>query len=503
MRRVSKRILSSVLTGAMLLSLISSSALAAEPITEPEESPQSNGMTYEDRDAIESIQATVVDSFYGYKVGSVEITYQPGTDLRDVENGTYTVWDRGFNNPEFGKLKITDTQVDDNVVTLIVDEGTDKVTDRTRETYGTLCTSSNWYIDNKGYVHYDGMEKDSIGKEILPNDINKGLQWRNLDLILTIDDQPVYDGIFSTDGVGNMLPDDMTVWEEPILPDGLDEVVLEMVDVGWEAEGYTQVNEQEGTEGRVPVQVIYPEGYDANRAEPYPTIVYQCGGGVCYWEDNGEYAANNLGCNVVYDVMMTEWHEQMPDAIVMSVNVHSTPIDNSATEIAGVLDYAIANWNVDKDRIIVVGNSQGTLISSDLIRQRPDLVAGFVECNGNLGAQGCASWAFDRKGVIVIDNEEGELDEDTVMMDALEAGAADFEADGPALEITCDPDAFNDVVKALEGKGYAFASAEIEMVPQNYITLTGEGDVKNMEKLIDMLEDNDDVQNVWHNWNQD
>ena len=86
------------------------------------------------------------------------------------------------------------------------------------------------------------------------------------------------------------------------------------------------------------------------------------------------------------------------------------------------------------------------------------------------------------------------------MMDALEAGAADFEADGPALEITCDPDAFNDVVEALEGKGYAFASAEIEMVPQNYITLTGEGDVKNMEKLIDMLEDNDDVQNVWHNW---
>ena len=125
------------------------------------------------------------------------------------------------------------------------------------------------------------------------------------------------------------------------------------------------------------------------------------------------------------------------------------------------------------------------------------------KCNGNLGAQGCVSWSFDKKGVIVIDNEEGELDEDTVMMDALEAGAADFEADGPALEITCDPDAFNDVVKALEGKGYAFASAEIEMVPQNYITLTGEGDVKNMEKLIDMLEDNDDVQNVWHNWDND
>ena len=131
-------------------------------------------------------------------------------------------------------------------------------------------------------------------------------------------------------------------------------------------------------------------------------------------------------------------------------------------------------------------------------RTAPEVRHAFDKCNGNLGAQGCVSWSFDKKGVIVIDNEEGELDEDTVMMDALEAGAADFEADGPALEITCDPDAFNDVVKALEGKGYAFASAEIEMVPQNYITLTGEGDVKNMEKLIDMLEDNDDVQNVWH-----
>ena len=89
------------------------------------------------------------------------------------------------------------------------------------------------------------------------------------------------------------------------------------------------------------------------------------------------------------------------------------------------------------------------------------------------------------------------------MMDALEAGAADFEADGAALEITCDPDVFNDVVKTLEGKGYTFASAEVEMVPQNYIQLSGEGDVKNMEKLIDMLEDNDDVQNVWHNWDND
>ena len=118
-----------------------------------------------------------------------------------------------------------------------------------------------------------------------------------------------------------------------------------------------------------------------------------------------------------------------------------------------------------------------------------------------LGATGCVSWSFDRKGVIVIEREY--LDEDTVMMDALDAGADDMQAEEEIFEIYTDPDAFNDVVAALEGKGYVFASAEIDMVPQNYIKLTSEEDIKNMEKLIDYLEENDDVQNVYHNWEQE
>ena len=136
-------------------------------------------------------------------------------------------------------------------------------------------------------------------------------------------------------------------------------------------------------------------------------------------------------------------------------------------------------------------------------RTAPEVRHAFDKCNGNLGARGCVSWSFDKKGVVVIDNEDQELDEDTVMMDALEAGAGDFEADGPVMEVRCEPDDFNAVVKALEDKGYTFLSADIAMVPQNYITLTDEGDLKNMQKLIDMLEDNDDVQNVWHNWEND
>ena len=135
-------------------------------------------------------------------------------------------------------------------------------------------------------------------------------------------------------------------------------------------------------------------------------------------------------------------------------------------------------------------------------RTAPEVRHAFDKCNGNLGAQGCVSWSFDRKGVIVISNEDEELDEDTVMMDALDSGAEDFSADGPVFEITTDPDSFNDVVASLEQKGYTFESAELEMVPQNYVTMTGEDDVKNMEKLLDMLDDNEDVQNVWHNWQQ-
>ncbi|MBE7007890.1 MAG: YebC/PmpR family DNA-binding transcriptional regulator [Ruminococcaceae bacterium] len=136
-------------------------------------------------------------------------------------------------------------------------------------------------------------------------------------------------------------------------------------------------------------------------------------------------------------------------------------------------------------------------------RTAPEVRHYFDKFGGNLGAQGCVSWSFDRKGVIVIDNEDGDYEEDKVMEDALEAGADDFEADGPIFEITTDPDAFPDVVKALEDKGYVFVSAEISMVPQNYVTLKTEEDVKNMEKLIDFLEENEDVQNVWHNWEQD
>ena len=123
----------------------------------------------------------------------------------------------------------------------------------------------------------------------------------------------------------------------------------------------------------------------------------------------------------------------------------------------------------------------------------------FDKYGGNMGTTGCVSWSFQRKGVIVIDNEDGDLDEDKVLNDALEAGADDIEPDDSVFEVFTTPDDFPKVSGALDDAGYSFLSAQVEMVPQSYITLTEPEDIKNMERMLEMLEDNDDVQNVWHN----
>lgn len=130
-------------------------------------------------------------------------------------------------------------------------------------------------------------------------------------------------------------------------------------------------------------------------------------------------------------------------------------------------------------------------------RTAADMRHYFDKFHGNLGQTGCVSFMFDRKGVIII--EADGQDEDALMMDALDAGAEDFAAEEGYYEITTDPDSCSTVREALEGK-YTISSADVEMVPQTTVVLTAEDDVKNMGKLLEMLEDNDDVQNVYHNW---
>jgi YebC/PmpR family DNA-binding regulatory protein len=123
----------------------------------------------------------------------------------------------------------------------------------------------------------------------------------------------------------------------------------------------------------------------------------------------------------------------------------------------------------------------------------------FDKCGGKMGATGCVSWSFQRKGVIIVADEDGALDEDAVLTDALDAGAEDVEAGGGYYEIVTAPDGFADVCGKLEGAGYRLLSAEAEMLPQNYVSLTDPDDVKNMGKMLEMMEGSDDVQNVFHN----
>lgn len=122
----------------------------------------------------------------------------------------------------------------------------------------------------------------------------------------------------------------------------------------------------------------------------------------------------------------------------------------------------------------------------------------FDKFGGNLGAMGCVSFMFDKKGVLVIENEG--LDEEKVMDDCVESGAADFEYQEEAVIIYTDPSDFAAVKAALEEKGYTFASAQLEQVPSTYTVLTDEFHISKMNRLIEALEDNDDVQEIWHNW---
>lgn len=125
----------------------------------------------------------------------------------------------------------------------------------------------------------------------------------------------------------------------------------------------------------------------------------------------------------------------------------------------------------------------------------------FDKYGGNMGQSGCVSFMFNRQGVIIIEAEG--IDEEKLMEDALEAGAVDFIAEDDIFDIRTEPNDMGAIRDDLEAKGYKYVSAEVEYVPTTYTKLTNEDDIKNMTKMLDMFEDNDDVQNVYHNWETD
>ena len=149
----------------------------------------------------------------------------------------------------------------------------------------------------------------------------------------------------------------------------------------------------------------------------------------------------------------------------------------------------------------------GIAIIVDALTDNKNRTAGngrsaFTKGGGSIGTQGCVSFMFDKKGQIIIDREECEMDGDDLMMLALDAGAEDFQEEEDSFVVLTDPDAFSQVREALEKEGVPMAEAEVTMLPQTWVELTDEAVIRNLQKTLDLLEDDDDVQAVYHNWDE-
>ncbi len=135
-------------------------------------------------------------------------------------------------------------------------------------------------------------------------------------------------------------------------------------------------------------------------------------------------------------------------------------------------------------------------------RTAANVRSAFTKGGGNIGTQGCVSYMFDQKGQIMIDKEECDMDADELMMMVLDAGAEDFVEEEDSYEIISDPDAFSALREALEAANIPMEQAEVTMIPQTYVTLTDEEDIKRINRILDLLDEDDDVESVYHNWDE-
>ena len=188
-------------------------------------------------------------------------------------------------------------------------------------------------------------------------------------------------------------------------------------------------------------------------------------------------------------------------AVIAKAKAANMPNDN----IKRTIDKALGAGNTENyEKVVYEGyGPSGIAVIVETLTDNRNRTAGdmrhyFDKYGGNMGQSGCVSFMFSKQGVIVIEQEG--VDEDKLMEDALEAGATDFISDEGVFEIRTEPNDCGAIREDLEAKGYSFVSAEVEYVPSTYTALTDPDDIKNMAKMLEMFEDNDDVQAVWHNW---
>ena len=185
-----------------------------------------------------------------------------------------------------------------------------------------------------------------------------------------------------------------------------------------------------------------------------------------------------------------------------SNNMPNDTIDRSIKKAAG--DANAVNY----ETVTYEGyGPSGTAIIVEALTDNKNRTAGnvrnaFTKGNGNVGAQGCVSFMFDRKGQILIDKEECDRKADDLMMIALEAGAEDFAEEEDSFEVLTNPDDFSAVREALEKAKIPMAQADVTMIPQTWVELTDDNDIKMMNRILDLLDEDDDVQEVYHNWDE-
>ena len=187
--------------------------------------------------------------------------------------------------------------------------------------------------------------------------------------------------------------------------------------------------------------------------------------------------------------------------VIAKAKANNVPNDN----IDRIIKKAAGEGNADNYEDVVYegyGPSGIAVIVEALTDNRnrtaADVRHAFDKFGGNMGTSGCVSFMFSRQGVIIIEKED--IDEDKLMEDALEAGASDFLSDGDVYEIRTEPNDMGLVRDDLEAKGYKFLSAEVECIPSTYTKLTDPDDIQNMGRMLEMFDESDDIQEVYHNW---
>ncbi len=189
--------------------------------------------------------------------------------------------------------------------------------------------------------------------------------------------------------------------------------------------------------------------------------------------------------------------------VVAKAKANNMPND---TIERGIKKAAGADGSIDYKTITYEGYGPGgtaiivETLTDNSNRTAANVKSAFTKGNGSIGTPGCVSFMFDKKGQIIIDKEECSMSADDLMMLVLDAGADDFNEEDDSFEILTDPSAFQGVVEALDNAKIESVSSEITMIPQNYVEVTDETNIKYITRILDFLDEDDDVQAVYHNW---